>query len=199
MELVRLLIADLDFGNTHKQKLLKLVNEEQVEKALRFKNEKDQIRSLLSSYLINQLSKEPLLFNEMGKPYYENGPYFNVSHSGKYVMMAVSSSEIGIDIEENIPKDMSLLTKIFNEAEAKMIKEHADFYYLWCAKESLIKCMGSSISHIKEIPSLPFNGVKTFKGKDYQCQTFIFDKHIVSITREGYEKFELKIEKVHKL
>lgn len=199
MEIVRLLIADLDFGNTHKQKLLKLVNEKQVEKALRFKNEKDQIRSLLSSYLINQLSKEPLLFNEMGKPYYENGPYFNVSHSGKYVMMAVSSREIGIDIEENIPKDMSLLTKIFNEAEAKMIKEHADFYYLWCAKESLIKCMGSSISHIKEIPSLPFNGVKTYKGKDYQCQTFIFDKHIVSITREGYEKFELKIEKVHKL
>ena len=199
MEIVRLLIADLDFGNTHKQKLLKLVNEKQVDKALRFKNEKDQIRSLLSSYLINQLSNEPLLFNDMGKPYYENGPYFNVSHSGKYVMMAVSSSEIGIDIEENIPKDMSLLTKIFNEAEAKMIKEHADFYYLWCAKESLIKCMGSSISHIKEIPSLPFNGVKTYKGKDYQCQTFIFDKHIVSITREGYEKFELKIEKVHKL
>ena len=199
MEIVRLLIADLDFGNAHKQKLLKLVNEEQVEKALRFKNEKDQIRSLLSSYLINQLSKEPLLFNEMGKPYYENGPYFNVSHSGKYVMMAVSTREIGIDIEENIPKDMSLLTKIFNEAEAKMIKEHADFYYLWCAKESLIKCMGSSISHVKEVPSLPFNGVKTYKGKDYQCQTFIFDKHIVSITREGYEKFELKIEKVHKL
>ena len=193
------MIADLDFGNAHKQKLLKLVNEEQVEKALRFKNEKDQIRSLLSSYLINQLSKEPLLFNEMGKPYYENGPYFNVSHSGKYVMMAVSTREIGIDIEENIPKDMSLLTKIFNEAEAKMIKEHADFYYLWCAKESLIKCMGSSISHIKEIPSLPFNGVKTFKGKDYQCQTFIYDKHIVSISRDGYEKFELKIEKVHKI
>ena len=199
MEIVRLLIADLDFGNTHKQKLLKLVNEEQVKKALRFKNEKDQIRSLLSSYLINQLSNEPLLFNEMGKPYYENGPHFNVSHSGKYVMMAVSTREIGIDIEENIPKDTSLLTKIFNEAEAKMIKEHADFYYLWCAKESLIKCMGSSISHVKEVPSLPFNGIKTFKGKDYQCQTFIFDKHIVSITREGYEKFELKIEKVHKL
>ena len=199
MEIVRLLIADLDFGNAHKQQLLKKVNEEQVEKALSFRNEKDQVRSLLSSYLMNQLSEEPLLHNEMGKPYYENGPFFNVSHSGKYVMMAVSTREIGIDIEENIPKDMSLLTKIFNEAEAKMIKEHADFYYLWCAKESLIKCMGSSISHVKEIPSLPFNGIKTFKGKDYQCQTFIYDKHIVSITRDGYEKFELKIEKVHKL
>ena len=199
MEIVRLIIADIDFGSAHKNQLLKNMDDEQRDKALRFKNEKDQIRSLLSSYLMNQLSEEPLQFNEMGKPYYENGPCFNVSHSGKYVMIAVSTREIGIDIEENIPKDMSLLTNIFNEAEAKIIKEHADFYYLWCAKESLIKCIGSSISHVKEVPSLPFNGVKTFKGKDYQCQTFIYDKHIVSITRDGYEKFELKIEKVHNL
>ena len=135
----------------------------------------------------------------MGKPYYENGPYFNVSHSGKYVIMALSENEVGVDIEENNDKDMSALTRIFNESEAKMIKEHADFYYLWCAKESLIKCFGGSVSQIKEIPSLPLNGLKTFKGKDYQSQTFLFDKHIISITNEGLEPFEVKIEKVDRL
>ena len=199
MEIVKLYTIDINTAFHHKKALLEKVNEQQKEKAMRYKNELDQIRSLASSYLINRLSKEPLLFNDMGKPFYENGPYFNVSHSGRFIMMAVSNKEIGVDIEENTNKDMSALIRIFNEAEAKMIKEHADFYYLWCAKESLIKCMGSSISHVKEIPSLPLNGLKTFKGKDYQCQTFIYDKHIVSITRDGYEKFELKIEKVHKL
>lgn len=199
MEIIRLFVADLDLGFNHRHFLLKNISDSQKEKALKFKNEKDQIRSLLSSYFVNQLSKEEILKNEMGKPYFSNGPFFNVSHSGKYVMMAVANKEVGVDIEENIEKNMDILLRIFNEAEAKMIKEHADFYYLWCAKESLIKCIGSSVSHIKEVPSLPLNGLKTFKGKDYQCQTFFYEKHIVSITREGNEPFEIKLEKINKL
>ena len=199
METVKLLIADLSLAASHRHRLLDSLSEEQIERVNQFKNEKDQLRCMLSSYLINSLSKEEIKKGDNGKPYFESGPYFNVSHSGKYVMMVISDREIGLDIEENEPKDMSILIKIFNEAEAKMIKEHSDFYYLWCAKESLIKCMGSSISKIKEIPSLPFNGVKTFKGKDYQCQTFIYDKHIVSITRETREPFEVKLEKIDKI
>ena len=189
MEIVKLYTIDINTAFHHKKTLLEKVNDQQKEKALRYKNELDQVRSLASSYLINKLSKEPLLFNDMGKPFFEKGPYFNVSHSGQYIVMAVSNKEIGVDIEEDVKKDMSMLVSIFNEAEAKMLKEHSDFYYLWCAKESLIKCMGSSINKIKEIPSLPLNGIKTFKGKDYQCQTFVYDKHIVSITRESNEQF----------
>jgi len=199
MEIVKLLILDIDLANSHHHFLLKNISDDQKEKAYRFKNEKDQMRSLLSSYLINQLSKEELKKNEMGKPFYPNGPFFNISHSGKYVIMAIANQEVGVDIEENIEKSMDMLLKIFNEAEAKMIKEHADFYYLWCAKESLIKCMGSSISKVKEVPSLPLNGLKTFKGIDYQCQTFIYDKHIISLTKTGKDPFEIKTEIVKKL
>lgn len=199
MEIVKLFIADLDLANAHYHFLLKNISEEQKAKAFRFKNEKDQLRSLLSSYFVSQLSNEELKRNETGKPYYPNGPFFNISHSGKYVIMAVANEEVGVDIEENIEKNMDMLLKIFNEAEAKMIKEHADFYYLWCAKESLIKCMGSSISKVKEVPSLPLNGLKTFKGIDYQSQTFIYDKHIISLTKVGKEPFEIKTEVIKKL
>ena len=141
MQTVKLYVADTDLGKKHFRFLLENVSVGQKEKALRYANEIDQIRSLLSSYLKNQLSREELLKNENGKPYFANGPYFNISHSGKYVLMAVSTAEIGVDIEEIKNKDMSSLVRIFNEAEAKMIKEHSDFYYLWCAKESLIKCV----------------------------------------------------------
>ena len=199
MEIVRLVVLDVELAFRHQKVLLSKVNESQKEKAMKYKNEIDQIRSLASSYLVNSLSSEPLLFNDMGKPFFENGPYFNISHSGKYIVMAVSDKEVGVDIEENVEKNMSSLIRIFNEAEAKMIKEHADFYYLWCAKESLIKCIGSSISHVKEIPSLPLNGLKTYKGKDYQSKTFVYDKHIVSITRESKEEFEIKMEKINQL
>ena len=199
MEFVKLLIVDIDLARSYHHYLLKNINEEQKEKALRFKFEKDQLRCLLSSYLIDQLSKDELKKNDMGKPYYENGPYFNISHSGKYVIMAIANQEVGVDIEEDIEKNMDILLNIFNEAEAKMIKEHADFYYLWCAKESLIKCMGSSVSKIKEVPSLPLNGLKTFKGLDYQCQTFVYDKHIISLTRLGKDPFEIKTEIIKKI
>ena len=199
MQTVKLYVADTDLGKKHFRFLLENVSIGQKEKALRYANEIDQIRSLLSSYLKNQLSREELLKNENGKPYFANGPYFNISHSGKYVLMAVSTAEIGVDIEEIKNKDMSSLVRIFNEAEAKMIKEHSDFYYLWCAKESLIKCMGLSVGKVREIPGLPLNGLKTYKGKDYQCKSFIYDKHIVSITREGNEEYEIDIKKVNKL
>ena len=199
MQTVKLYVADTDLGKKHFRFLLENVSVGQKEKALRYANEIDQIRSLLSSYLKNQLSREELLKNENGKPYFANGPYFNISHSGKYVLMVVSTAEIGVDIEEIKDKDMSSLVRIFNEAEAKMIKEHSDFYYLWRAKESLIKCMGLSVGKVREIPGLPLNGLKTFKGKDYQCKSFIYDKHIVSITREGNEEYEIDIKKVNKL
>ncbi len=199
MEIVRLVVLDVELAFRHQKVLLSKVNESQKEKAMKYKNEIDQIRSLASSYLVNSLSNEPLHFNDMGKPFFENGPYFNISHSGKYIVMAVSNKEVGVDIEENVEKNMSSLIRIFNEVEAKMIKEHADFYYLWCAKESLIKCIGSSISHVKEIPSLPLNGLKTYKGNDYQCKTFVHEKHIVSITRESKEEFEVKMEKINQL
>ena len=199
MQTVKLYVADTDLGKKHFRFLLEKVNAAQKEKALKYASEIDQIRSLLSSYLKNLLSEEELLKNENGKPYFSNGPFFNISHSGRYVLMAVSTAEIGVDIEEIKIKDMTALVRIFNEAEAKMIKEHSDFYYLWCAKESLIKCMGLSVGKVREIPSLPLNGLKTFKGKDDQCKSFIYDKHIVSITREGNEEYEIDIEKVDKL
>ena len=199
MEIVKLLIADIDLANTYHHHIIKNISKEQKEKALRFKDDKDQRRSLISSYLVNQLSKEELQKNPMGKPFYPNGPYFNISHSGRYVIMAIANKEVGVDIEENVEKQIDVLLKLFNEAEVKMIKEHADFYYLWCAKESLIKCMGSSIGKIKEVPSLPLNGLKTYKEVDYQCQTFIYDKHIISITKMGKEPFEIKTEIVKKI
>ena len=199
MQDIKLIIINIDVGFKYQRQLLKSVNETQKEKALRYKNEKDQMRSLLSSYLKNVLSKEEILYKEKGKPYFENGPYFNISHSGRYVVMAIANQEIGVDIEENVEKQIDVLLKLFNEAEVKMIKEHADFYYLWCAKESLIKCMGSSIGKIKEVPSLPLNGLKTYKEVDYQCQTFIYDKHIISITKMGKEPFEIKTEIVKKI
>lgn len=61
--------------------------------------------SLLLSYALSDYGKKlsDIKISETGKPYIEGMPYFNVSHSGKYVVAAVGFSEIGIDIQEKKP------------------------------------------------------------------------------------------------
>jgi 4'-phosphopantetheinyl transferase len=193
MAVVHLLIVDINLAKKYKSDLLKTLNETQQTKIKRCVKEVDQLRSLISSYLKNQLSKSEEKTNMFGKPYFDVAPHFNISHSGKYLVMAIAESEVGVDIEEVTLRDMSVLNKIFNVAETKLLKNHEDFYYLWCAKESLIKCMGVTINKIKEVPSLPLNGIKTYKGVDYQCRSLMHDKHIVSITVKGITPFVVKM------
>ena len=38
-------------------------------------------------------------YTHKGKPFLRNGPYFNLSHSGEYAIMAVSENEVGADIQ----------------------------------------------------------------------------------------------------
>lgn len=198
MLIVRLLIVDIALCKKYRDDLLKRLDEPQIAKMQRFVKEVDQLRSLLSSYLKNQLSNSEEKFNEFGKPYFPDAPHFNISHSGKYLVMAIAENEVGVDIEENIARNMSVLNKIFNTVEVKLLKSHEDFYFLWCSKESLIKCMGVTINKIKEIPSLPLNGIKTYKGVDYQSRSLVYDKHIISITLKNSLPFETRIEKIEK-
>lgn len=198
MPVVHLFVTNISLAKKYKSDILKTLNQTQQTKMMRFTKEVDQLRSLISSYLKNQLSKSEEKINLFGKPYFEDAPYFNISHSGKYLVMAVADSEVGVDIEEITSRDMSVLTKIFNTAEAKLLKTHEDFYYLWCAKESLIKCMGITISKIKDVPSLPLNGIKTYKGVDYQCRSLMLDRHVVSITLKGAIPFVVKMENIER-
>ncbi|NLB48957.1 MAG: 4'-phosphopantetheinyl transferase superfamily protein [Erysipelotrichia bacterium] len=199
MSNVHLLIVDINLGKKYHSLLLEKLSESQIAKMLKFAKENDQLRSLLSSYLKNQLSNSEEKINEFGKPYFPDAPRFNISHSGKYLVMALADKEIGIDIEENVTRNFSVLKKIFNEAEVKFLKNQEDFYYLWCSKESLIKCLGTTINMIKDIPSLPLNGIKTYRGINYRCHSLIYDNHIISITLKSSRPFNVHIDKIQKL
>ena len=81
--------------------VLSYVDKTRKEKAERFRNEKDQLLSLGAGYLMKKyLPEGEIKIMESGKPYLPNGPFFNVSHSGEYVVFTSSNnSEVGIDIE----------------------------------------------------------------------------------------------------
>ena len=77
------------------------VNPKRKEKAERFVNENDRLLSFGAGYLLKRyLPKGEIKENEGGKPYLDNGPYFNISHSGEYVILGIHPSrDVGVDIE----------------------------------------------------------------------------------------------------
>ncbi len=125
------------------------------EKYNRFKKHDDKLRILSSQYLLyNIFSKdkaEKTTLGPHGKPYIENEKFFNISHSGDYVVLACDDNNIGIDIEFNKPRNFSSITnRCFNNTEIDFIYKSDEplnaFYKLWTLKESYLKFTGSGFS-----------------------------------------------------
>ena len=82
-----------------------------------------------------------LRYHENGKPYLPGGPYFNISHSGRMVLLAVSgAAEIGCDVE-------ALSRRVHNEAAirrkiAEPGAEDIPLLELWVRYEARLKAGG---------------------------------------------------------
>ena len=139
---------------------------EEITKANKFKFELDKTVSVMARCSLRMLSSNYLGCNAgtlnfkygiYGKPDY-NFPSvlkFNVSHSGKMVVLAfVKNSEVGVDIEK-IKTDfdvMDLAENFFSKDEIAQLRsiKKSDlfeaFYRCWTRKESFIKAKGSGLS-----------------------------------------------------
>ncbi len=120
-----------------------------------------QLRRILSSYTGIPCERLSFTTGKHGKPVLShtgNAPslHFNLSHSGKYAVLAFSShTPIGIDIEytnrkANIDK---IAARIFLPEEIKKLKRISDeeekrqyFFFLWTRTESFLKGLGFGLS-----------------------------------------------------
>ena len=131
--------------------------------------------------------------NEYGKPLSESC-YFNISHSKGYVVFIKDTIPIGVDIEKVRPAEDDLKNYISSEKEKEYIKSDKAFYEIWTNKESLTKCLGTGIKEkIKDIPSIPINDKKVYKGKTYRSVTREYLDTVISVTRENELPFDIEI------
>ena len=88
-----------------------------------YKNDQQIISDIskkMVEYAIDQMYDVKINWQEMkqtsyGKPYIENSDiYFNISHSGSYILCAVGNEEVGVDIEGVHKFSESLKKKNFN-------------------------------------------------------------------------------------
>lgn len=94
---------------------------------------------------------------EKGKPFAVNAEIrFNVSHSGKMVVCAISDKEIGIDIEKIRTVNHRAAERFATESEIDYINSEADgFFKIWTLKEAYFKCIGTGLG--ADIKSVSFN------------------------------------------
>ena len=109
---------------------------------------------VLLSFILHKSGKgERLVFTygSNGKPYLKDGrAFFNISHSGDYVICSVSESEIGCDVQTVTKYNPRIAARFFTEnEEAFLLKSEnqpRDFTRLWTLKESILKKTGEGIT-----------------------------------------------------
>ncbi|NLD48108.1 MAG: 4'-phosphopantetheinyl transferase superfamily protein [Clostridiaceae bacterium] len=112
------------------------------------------IRSIIISVL--GIKNEDMEFktNEYGKPYLEGADnfHYNLSHSGEYVVCAVSDKPVGIDIERIKDMKFDIAERFFSKEETQSLLSIDEEYRLerffdfWTLKESYIKADGKGLS-----------------------------------------------------
>ncbi len=121
-----------------------VVTEFTVEKVL------EALRALPLTEREKLLWASQVCIGEHGKPYLQNSGaiFFNLSHSGDYVLCGIADRQIGVDIQKRHDKDVSGVKEKIHNAQDK----EEDFFLLFSAKEAFCKCTGEGLqrdlSHI---------------------------------------------------
>jgi 4'-phosphopantetheinyl transferase len=142
----------------------------------------------LKKYDLSEKDMEYSL-NEYGKPYFSNHSeiYFNLSHSGDYVLVVLSSDEVGCDIQQITNVNLKIADRFFTAKEREYIKNINGFFRVWALKESFIKLIGKGLSQplnsfsIEDLDDEPY---VIYNGEKY---AFIEDKindYVISICKE---------------
>lgn len=159
--------ADISPQSTAAQKAHTWLSYTERERMSRFKIPRAQhtyllgralLRGLLSQHCNTPPERLQFALADGGKPYLQgdtSGIHFNLSHSGQWLALAVSThSPVGVDIEHpQKPRDfISIARHYFHRKEYHALKTlHGQalqdaFYKLWTLKEAFFKARGTGIS-----------------------------------------------------
>ena len=180
--------------------VLSYIDKKRKNKAEKYLNEKDRLLSYGAGLLIKKyLPSGEIKETKNKKPYLENGPYFNISHSGEFAALAICEScDIGVDIEQVNEKKIDGIKFTFCESEKK-INDVNDLFRMWSNKESLIKCMSSNLNDIRKLNGLPLEGYRSINGEDYYTKSMIYEGYSLSVTLRTKADFEIVINRIDSL
>ena len=138
---------------------LSLLPAERGAQARRFRRDHDAARCVGSWLLLRDaLARESIAIDRLalktgayGKPFFDGGPEFSISHAGPYAAVAVSDEPVGVDIEAPrctihiarhvfSPREYAAAAALSGEAQRTYLQR------LWVAKEAFVKAIGTGLS-----------------------------------------------------
>lgn len=171
MTVVHSIISE-DFHKLFFDKFLAELPQDFAKRARRFRRWQDAQAALLGRLLLievigkgNRAILNRLEYTHYGRPYITGLPDFNITHSGRHVLLACDPFlRIGIDIEEVRPINHEDFRFQMTDNEWLRIDSApqplAAFYTYWTQKEAVIKAHGNGLS-------LP---LKSFEVQDDQTR-----------------------------
>lgn len=148
--------------------------------------EKDISKKFLSYVYRQEKSKkinlDKIEYGEYGKPYYKDNFFYNISHSKNYICIATSTSEVGIDIEEERKITSGLEKRILTVEE--LINDNINLIEYWVIKEAYSKYKGLGLR-------MPFNKVSVSEIKQ--------NLNVYNLCNDKYYCYAIGIEPLEKI
>ena len=130
----------------------------------------------------NSFTPPDFSYNENGKPYFENGPFFSISHCTEAIAVAVSDEPVGIDIESIRHADLSLIERVMSKDESERLKVKDErmrdrlFTRLWTQKEAIVKAQGTGIVSFEQLQAILVENRKnaSLKVESVEKENYIY-------------------------
>ena len=149
-------ILCMDISGTDRavyEKLYEAASPERKARADRCRRWEDKVCCVASEGLLRKVlgtADFEIGKGEWGKPYVMGREdfHYNISHSGRFLVLAWGQSPLGVDIQEH--RDQGKLERLarrcFTEAEREYVRQDPDrFYEIWTGKESYLKYTGKGL------------------------------------------------------
>ncbi len=216
--IVHIWLVDIEKEACNHEYLSGLLSNNELERSKRFIFDKDKkrfiithgiLRLILSRYI--HLDSKTIYFarEKKGKPVIKNPENndirFNLSHSGKYIIYALTRGrEVGIDIQymKDMPDSDRIVKRFFSNKEINeyfelpaAIRKRA-FFTCWTRKEALIKAIGEGLNMpLNSFSVSPNPGIKSkieihdgrFSGRQWSLEDVRLNdmNYVSSIAVEG--------------
>ena len=198
MNSVKVILTNISSLGNNTEETTKIIAEKYSSKYISIKNKLEAKQALATGLLLKRYLEidkdEDFVIGKYGKPSLLNKDiHFNISHSNKYVALAISISiPIGIDIEKITKVSWQAAKKVFDSRRFENLKKANEnekptvFTKLWTETEAELKLTGTGFAgEIKDI----------YEEEKFFLNSKQHEEYI--ITCATYEKSTLSVKEVH--